>query len=90
MTTRESSTSYNTKDNIIIITKNGKVHTRLTLRHLMSTNNQQPTCGNQTLNNKTLPTRLLSLERKHTLLGKDCEVEKVMRFLREIRMLEEI
>ena len=25
-----------------------------------------------------------------TLLGKDCEVEKMMRFLREIKMFEEI
>ena len=25
-----------------------------------------------------------------TLLGKDCEMEKIMRFLREIRMFEKI
>ena len=50
-------------------------------------------------NNKTLLTRLLPIEgqQKHniqgdlrTLLGKDCEVEKMMRFLRDIGMFKEI
>ena len=50
--------------------------------------------------NKKLPTTLPPMERyrkKHniqgdirTLLGKDCEVEKMMRLLREKGMLEEI
>ena len=51
------------------------------------------------INNKILPTRLPLMEgqQKHiiksdirTLLGKDCEVEKMMRFLMEIGMFEEI
>ena len=51
-------------------------------------------------NNKTLPTRMpqwRDSRKKHniqsdikTLLGKDCEVYKMMRFLREIWMFEEI
>ena len=51
-------------------------------------------------NNKTLPTRLSQWRdnRKkyniqgdiRTLLGKDSEVEKIMRFLKRIRMFEEI
>ena len=50
--------------------------------------------------NKTLPTRLSPMEdsRKkyniqsdiRTLLGKSCEVEKMMRFLKETEMFEEI
>ena len=50
-------------------------------------------------NNKTLPTRLPPMEgqqKKHniqnnkwTLLATDCEVEKMMRFLREMGMFEE-
>ena len=45
------------------------------------------------LNNKTLHTRLPPMEgqqKKIQLLGKDCEVEKMMRFLREIEMLEKL
>ena len=51
-------------------------------------------------NNKTLPTRLLQCKdsrKKHniqgdirTLLERDCEVEMMIRFLREIGMFEEI
>ena len=51
-------------------------------------------------NNKTFPTRLpqwRDSRKKHniqgdirTLLGKDCEVEKKMRFLREIGMFGEM
>ena len=47
-------------------------------------------------NNKTLTTRLpqwRDSRKKHnirTLLGKDCEVVKIMRFLKEIGMFEEI
>ena len=51
-------------------------------------------------NNKTLPTRLPPMEgqqKKHniqgnirTVLGKECEVEKMMRFLWEIGMFEKI
>ena len=50
-------------------------------------------------NNKTLLTRLPPIEeqQKHNILGdigtllrKDCEVEKMMRFLREIGIFEEI
>ena len=50
-------------------------------------------------NNKTLPTSLpqwRGTRKKHniqgdirTLQGKDCEVEKMMRFLREMGMFEE-
>ena len=51
-------------------------------------------------NNKTLPTRLPQWKdsrKKYsiqgdikTLLGKNCEVEKMMKFFREIGMFEEI
>ena len=47
---------------------------------------------------KTLPTRLPSIEEQQkeiqypgyirTLLGKDCEIEKIMRFLGEIGIIE--
>ena len=51
-------------------------------------------------NNKTLLTTLLLMERQQkkyniqgdmrTLLGKDCEVEKIIRFLKRIGMFVEI
>ena len=51
-------------------------------------------------NNNTLHTRLPPIEEQQkkyniqgdirTLLGKDCEVEKIMRFIKGIRMFEEI
>ena len=51
-------------------------------------------------NNKTLPTRLAPMEEQQkkyniqgnirTLLGKDCERKKIMRFLKKIEIFEEI
>ena len=52
------------------------------------------------INNQILPTGMSPVEGQQTkcnirgdmkaLLGKDCEVEKIMRFLKEIEMYEEI
>ena len=48
-------------------------------------------------NNKTLPTRLSPVEEQQkeaqyswTLQGKDCEMEKIMRFLMEMMKFEDI
>ena len=72
-------------------------HTRLNHRHLMSRNNQQPTCGNVACGKQSLAIKHYLQDcpewrdsrKKHNfqgdikiLLGKDCEVEKMMRFLR--------
>ena len=75
-------------------------HARLTQRHLMSINNQQITRGNQRLAMKYCPQdcpRWRDSRKKNniqgdirTLLGKDCEVEKTMRFLKGIGIFEEI
>ena len=71
----------------------------------MTRNDQQPTCidaacGNQTLNNQTLPRGVLPMEghqKKYNiqsdiraLLIRDCEVDKVMRFLKNLEVFEEI
>ena len=79
-------------------------HTRLTQGRFMSKNNQQLTCGNAACGNQSLTIRHCLLDcpqwrdsrKEHniqgdirTLLGKDCEIEMMMRFLRE-RMFEEI
>ena len=81
-------------------------HTRLTHGHLMSRNNQQPTSGNVAYGNQRLkikhcqkdcPIAMEGQQKEHNiqgdisaLLGKDCEVEKIMRFLKEIGMFEKI
>ena len=76
-------------------------HTRLTQGHLMSRNNQQPTCGNQSATIKhclkVCPNAWRDSRKKHnmqygigTLIGKDCEVEKMISFPRQIGMFEEI
>ena len=69
-------------------------HTKVTHRHLMSRNNQKPTCGNAACGNQRLTIKHClqdypnggTAEKKHcikgdirTLLGKDCGVEKMMR-----------
>ena len=79
--------------------------TRLTHGHLMLRNNQQPTCRNAACGNQSLTIKHClkdclqwkNSRKKHniqsdirTLLGKDCEVEKIMRFLNGIGMFEEI
>ena len=71
----------------------------------MSRNNQQPKCGNTACGNQRLTIKhclqdfpfSMEGQEKHniqvdirTLLGKDCQVEKKMRFFREIEMFEEI
>ena len=57
----------------------------------MSRNNQLPTCGNSACGNQGLTIKnCLQDCRTMTLLGKDCEVEKMMRFLRDIGIFEEI
>ena len=75
-------------------------HTRLTHGHLMLRNNLQPTCGNQSLRIKHCLQDCLQWtdsKKKHniqgiivTLLQKNCEVEKMIRFLRVIGMFQEI
>ena len=75
-------------------------HTRLTYRNLVSKNNQKPTCGNQRLIIKpclqNCPQWRDSRKKYNmqsdikTLMGKDCEVKSIMRFLKRIGMFEEI
>ena len=70
-------------------------HTRLTHGYLMTRNDQQPTCTNVSSRNQTLIIKYYLMEclqwsdpiKKYniqsdikTLLGKDCEVEKIMRY----------
>ena len=68
--------------------------TRLTHEHLISRNNQQPTCDNAAYGNQSLTIKHCLqgcpnwgiAERNNiqgdirTLLGKNCEVDKIMRF----------
>ena len=80
-------------------------HTRLTHEHLMSRINQQPTCKNAACGNQSLTIKHCLQECPQwrdsrvkyniqgdirTLLGKDCEVEQMMKFLKEIGKFEEI
>ena len=80
-------------------------HTRLTQGYLMSRNEQQPKCNYATCRNQRMTVKHCLQEcpqwreerRKHDVkgdiekvLGKDCEVGKVMRFLKEIKMYEGI
>ena len=69
--------------------------TRLTHKHLMTRNNQEPTymnvaCGNQKLTIKHCLPNGGTAEKKYIqgnkkiLLGRDCKVEKVIRFLRYV------
>ena len=75
----------------------GKTH-----GHLMSRNEQPPTCSMRrpNTNNKTLPARLPPMkgqQKKYNiqgdfrvLLGMSCEVKEMMRFLKETDVLENI
>ena len=79
-------------------------HTRLTYRHMMTRNGQQSTCTNVACKNQrqsniiswSAPQWRKSRKKNgiqyiiKTLLGKDCEVEKIMKFLKEIEIFEEI
>ena len=80
-------------------------HTRITHGHLMSRNEQPPTCKNAACGNQRLtikhclqycPQYRDSRKKSNiqgdimTLLGKNCEVKKVMKLLREMGMFEEI
>ena len=80
-------------------------HTSLTHGHLMLRNEQQPTWGNVACGNQRLSIKHCLQEcsqwrdsrkkyniqgDKRTLLKKSCEVEKMMRFLKETEMFEEI
>ena len=77
-------------------------HTRLTNGHLMSRTNKQSTCGRAAYRNQSLTIKHYLQDcpqwrdsrKKHniqgdirTLLGKNCEVEKIIRFLREMGKL---
>ena len=70
-------------------------HTRLIYGHLMSRNEQPPTCMRRPETNNGLP--MEGQRKKHniqgvirTLLGKDFDMEKMMRFFRKIGMFEKI
>ena len=80
-------------------------HTRLTHRYLMSRNDQKSTCTDATCRNQTLTIKHCQKEcpqwrdtrKKYnmqsyikTLLGRDCEEEKIMMFLKEEEKFEEI
>ena len=80
-------------------------HTRLTYKHFMSRNNQQPKCRNAVCRDQILTIKLciqdcpqLRNSRKkyniqddiRTLLRESCEVGKRMRFLKETQMFEVI
>ena len=77
----------------------------MTHGHLMTRNDQQPTCGTATCGNQSLTVKHYLQDcpqwrdsrTKHgiqgdirALLGKDCEVEQMMKFLKEIGKFKEI
>ena len=80
-------------------------HTRLTHGHLMSRSEQQPTCSNATCDNQITTVKHCLQDcpqwreerRKHgmegdmkKILGRECEVAKVMKYLKEINIYEDI